>query len=377
MLSRTNLRIFLSPRLYLFFGIGLVLVWIVAVLVFGFGRGPLGKDAPDFRGIHRWINTEPLSVEELRGKVVLVDFWTYTCINCIRTLPYLKDWHDKYADSGLVIVGVHSPEFEFEKLTENVTVQAAKLGVDYPIAQDNDFETWRAYKNNYWPAKYLVDKEGVVRYNHFGEGAYLETEETIRELLLDAGADLGKIEPGTTLTGAGAEARSGRSRYLSRLTRELYGGYERNTARGGKYIAHEEYYDGPERVVDYPDAEFYQNNKVYLKGSWFSGPESIRHARKTDHLQDHIGIRFSAASANVVVNPRGDLPFQVDVTIDGLPLTPEQAGQDIDFAEGRSFFTVTEGRMYGVVSLPVFSSHALRLSSNSDDFAVFAFTFGV
>ena len=377
MLSRTNLRIFLSPRLYLFFGIGLVLVWIVAVLVFGFGRGPLGKDAPDFRGIHRWINTEPLSVEELRGKVVLVDFWTYTCINCIRTLPYLKDWHDKYADSGLVIVGVHSPEFEFEKLTENVTVQAAKLGVDYPIAQDNDFETWRAYKNNYWPAKYLVDKEGVVRYNHFGEGAYLETEETIRELLLDAGADLGEIEPGTTLTGAGAEAGSGRSRYLSRLTRELYGGYERNTARGGNYIAHEEYYDGPERVVDYPDAEFYQNNKVYLKGSWFNGPESIKHARKTDHLQDHIGIRFSAASVNVVVNPRGDLPFQVNVTIDGLPLTPEQAGQDIDFAGGRSFFTVTEGRMYGVVSLPVFSSHELRLSSNSDDFAVFAFTFGV
>ena len=377
MLSRTNLRIFLSPRLYLFFGIGLVLVWIVAVLVFGFGRGPLGKDAPDFRGIHRWINTEPLSVEELRGKVVLVDFWTYTCINCIRTLPYLKDWHDKYADSGLVIVGVHSPEFEFEKLTENVTVQAAKLGVDYPIAQDNDFETWRAYKNNYWPAKYLVDKEGVVRYNHFGEGAYLETEETIRELLLDAGADLGKTEPGTTLTGSGAEAGSGRSRYLSRLTRELYGGYERNTARGGNYIAHEEYYDGPERIVDYPDAEFYQNNKVYLKGSWFNGPESIRHARKTDHLQDHIGIRFSAASVNVVVNPRGDLPFEVNVTIDGLPLTPEQAGQDIDFAEGRSFFTVTEGRMYGVVSLPVFSSHELRLSSNSDDFAVFAFTFGV
>ena len=377
MLSRTNLRIFLSPRLYLFFGIGLVLVWIFAVLVFGFGRGPLGKDAPDFRGIHRWINTEPLSVEELRGKVVLVDFWTYTCINCIRTLPYLKDWHDKYADSGLVIVGVHSPEFEFEKLTGNVTVQAAKLGVDYPIAQDNDFETWRAYKNNYWPAKYLVDKEGVVRYNHFGEGAYLETEEKIRELLLDAGADLGKTEPGTTLTGAGAEADSGRSRYLSRLTRELYGGYERNTARGGNYIAHEEYYDGPERIVDYPDAEFYQNNKVYLKGSWFNGPESIRHARKTDHLQDYIGIRFSAASVNVVVNPRGDLPFQVDVTIDGLPLTPEQAGQDIDFAEARSFFTVTEGRMYGVVSLPVFSSHELRLSSNSDDFAVFAFTFGV
>ena len=377
MLSRTNLRIFLSPRLYLFLGMGLVLTWIVAVLVFGFGRGPLGKDAPDFQGIHRWINTEPLSLEDLRGKVVLVDFWTYTCINCIRTLPYLKDWQDKYADSGLVIVGVHSPEFEFEKLTENVTMQAAKLGVDYPIAQDNDFETWRAYKNNYWPAKYLVDKEGVVRYNHFGEGAYLETEEKIRELLLDAGADLGAIEPGTTLTGAGTDASASRSRYLSRLTRELYGGYERNTSRGGNYIAHEEYYGGPERVVDYPDSEYYQNNKVYLKGPWFNGPESIKHARKTEHLQDYIGIRFSAASVNVVVNPRGDQPFQVDVTIDGFPLTPEQAGQDIDFAEGRSFFTVTEGRMYGVVSLPVFSSHELRLSSNSDDFAVFAFTFGV
>ena len=372
MLSRPNLRVFLSPRLYIFLAIGLVLTWLVAVLVFGFARGPLGKDAPDFQGIHQWINTEPLSLEDLRGKVVLVDFWTYTCINCIRTLPYLKDWHGKYADSGLVIVGVHSPEFEFEKLTDNVTAQAAKLGLNYPIAQDNDFQTWRAYKNNYWPAKYLVDKEGVVRYNHFGEGAYLETEEKIRELLLDSGADLGGIEAGTVLTGASAS----RSRYLSRLTRELYAGYERN-AGGGNYIAHSEYYNGPERVVDYPDAEFYQNNKVYLKGLWYNGPESIRHARKTDGLQDYIGFRFSAASVNAVVNPLGDSPFQVDVTIDGLPLTPEQAGRDIQFAAGRSFFTVTEGRIYGVVSLPVFSSHELRLSSNSDDFAVFAFTFGV
>ena len=371
MFSRSNLRVFLSPRLYLFLGVGLV-VAVLAFLAFNPARGPLGKDAPDFQGIHRWINSEPLSMEDLRGQVVLLDFWTYTCINCVRTLPYLKDWHDKYAGSGLVIVGVHSPEFEFEKLTENVTLQAAKLGVDYPIAQDNDFKTWRAYKNNYWPAKYLVDKEGVVRYNHFGEGMYLETEEKIRELLLDAGANLDGIELDATIAQRGA----GRSRYQSRLTRELYGGYERNTSGGGKYIAHEEYYDGPGQVVDYPNVEYYQNHKIYLKGPWFSGSESIKHARKTEDLQDYIGIRFSAASVNAVVNPSGGQSFQVDVNIDGRPLTPQQAGQDIDFTEGRSFFTVTEGRMYQVVALPSFSNHVLRLSSNSDDFAVFAFTFG-
>ena len=155
--------------------------------------GEVGDQAPEFQRVANWINSPPLTMEALRGQVVLIDFWTYTCVNCIRTFPYLKEWYAKYADKGLKIVGVHTPEFEFEKVTENVVRSAGEYGLGWPIAQDNDFGTWRAYSNRFWPAKYLVDQHGIVRYTHFGEGAYSETEEQIRRLLEEAGADLPPI----------------------------------------------------------------------------------------------------------------------------------------------------------------------------------------
>ncbi len=142
----------------------------------------------EFAGLASWINSEPLTLEGLRGNVVLVDFWTYSCINCIRTLPYVKDWHDKYADDGLVIIGVHTPEFSFEKVRENVIEAAARFGLKYPIAQDNDFVTWRAFDNHYWPTKYLIDRDGAIRYTHIGEGAYEETEQMIQQLLAEPDA---------------------------------------------------------------------------------------------------------------------------------------------------------------------------------------------
>ena len=126
----------------------------------------------EFDGIASWINSEPLTLDGLKGNVVLVDFWTYSCINCIRTLPYVKSWHDKYADQGLVIIGMHSPEFSFEKERAGVIEAAKKFGLEYPIAQDNDFVTWRSFNNMYWPSKYLIDRNGVIRYTHIGEGAY-------------------------------------------------------------------------------------------------------------------------------------------------------------------------------------------------------------
>ena len=139
--------------------------------------------APELAGIAGWINSKPLTMESLRGKVVLVDFWTYSCINCIRTQPYLNAWYDKYEKDGLVIIGVHAPEFAFEKIENNVREASQKAGIKYPIALDNDFKTWNAYANRYWPAKYLIDKEGHIVYKHFGEGNYDETEKKIQELL--------------------------------------------------------------------------------------------------------------------------------------------------------------------------------------------------
>lgn len=152
---------------------------------------PLGGDAvagevrpaPQFQNIDKWLNSEPLAMDQLRGKVVLIDFWTYTCINCLNHLPHVKDWHAKYKDQGLVVVGVHTPEFAFEKSTANVKQAIERLQIKHAVAQDNSYGTWRAFNNHYWPAVYLIDKQGRIVYSHFGEGSYGETEKKIQALL--------------------------------------------------------------------------------------------------------------------------------------------------------------------------------------------------
>jgi thiol-disulfide isomerase/thioredoxin len=314
-------------------------------------------------------------MESLRGNVVLIDFGTYTCVNCIRTLPYLKDWYSKYAVEGLVIVGVHSPEFEFEKLTENVARSVSDFELEYPIAQDNDFGTWRAYSNRFWPAKYLADQDGTVRYAHFGEGAYDETEEHIRNLLEETGADLS----GVAVNDIPPPETDPKSRTADRalgITREIYGGYLRNASSQGVYVADPVYYDEPERVFEYHDNGFHQNQFIYLQGLWFNGLEELRHARQTKDYEDHIALKFFATSVNAVINFEGQAPFEVNVTIDGRPLRPKEAGTDLVTRDARSFFTVNQARLYEVVALPEFGGHELTLSSNSPDFAFFAFTFG-
>jgi thiol-disulfide isomerase/thioredoxin len=337
--------------------------------------GQVRDHAPEFQAIASWINSRPLTMRQLSGKVVLIDFWTYTCVNCIRTFPYLKDWYAKYADKGLVIVGVHSPEFEFEKVTENVVRSSRDFGLVYPIAQDNDFATWRAYGNKFWPAKYLVDKNGVVRYTHFGEGAYEDTEAQIRGLLAEAGADLsGVVASGETERIN--DPRAFNRNPATRLTREIYGGFRRNAAPQGIYVAHVEYYQAPEQSLFYTDPGDHLNQFVYLQGTWFNGFEELRHARETEGFEDYIALKFFATSVNVVIDPKGGEPFDVQVTIDGRPLLPEEAGADVIVSEGRSFFRVDQARMYEVVALPEFTGHELKLSANAADFSIFAFTFG-
>ena len=141
--------------------------------------------APEFTGIDKWLNSDPLTMQQLRGKVVLVDFWTYTCINCIHVLPYVKTWNQKYKDQGLAVVGVHTPEYPFERSTDNVKSAIKRFGITFPVAQDNNYATWRAYDNQYWPAFYLVDKKGHIAYTHFGEGDYEQTEAKIKALLAE------------------------------------------------------------------------------------------------------------------------------------------------------------------------------------------------
>ena len=337
--------------------------------------------APPLGGINSWINSEPFTLEEQRGNVVLVDFWTYTCINCIRTFPFLREWHEKYADQGLVILGVHAPEFEFEKKRDNVIEAVNSFGLKYPVAQDNEHVTWRNFKNQFWPAKYLIDRDGYIRYTHFGEGAYTETEEKIRELLAETGASVASIELNIE-----AEARidpRARSRDPdTRLTRELYAGYERNysTLRFGSvppYVQHKAFYDEPDRDYLYVDPGGHLNQFLYLKGLWYNGPESITHARKTEGYEDYLAINFSARTVNVVMSPEDGEPYRVRVTFDDMPLHTIEAGEDIEFDEdGNSYVLVDEARMYFVIKLPEFDSRELKLSSNSSDFSVFAYTFG-
>ncbi len=337
---------------------------------------PLGSLAPRFNGISKWINSEPLKIADLKGKVVLIDFWTYTCVNCIRTFPYLREWYEKYADKGLVIVGIHTPEFEFEKDTNNVLQAAQQYGLSYPIAQDNDYKTWNAYSNRYWPAKYLLDKNGVISYTHFGEGAYDETEQRIRDLLKDAGADLSAV-PINPDKGPVPDERAYTGGLETSLTREIYGGYGRNASFFGAYVSNREYYEGPNMEIFYQDPGDHENNFIYLNGLWINSLESLKHGRETENYDDYIAMKFFATSVNVVLNPDDAEPFKVMIKLDGNSLGEGNKGGDVVIdAGGESFILVDGPRLYHIVELPEFGGHELTISSNSPNFALFAFTFG-
>ena len=337
------------------------------------------QTVPEIRGIASWINSEPITFEEQRGKVVLVDFWTYTCVNCIRTLPYLKAWHEKYADKGLVIVGVHTPEFEFEKDRDNVIEATEGFGLEWPIAQDNDFRTWRAFNNRYWPAKYLVDKDGLIRYTHFGEGAYEETELWIRGLLEEAGVDLSDVSASTLLEPEHAVSLRGMDRETG-LTREIYAGFERNYSAllsSAPYVLHQEYYEEEDSEIFYTDPGEYRNHFLYLQGLWRNEAERLVHARETENYEDYLALKFNATSVNAVMSPVNGGKYDVRVLLNDKPISPEAAGTDVMFdADGNGYITVDSARMYHIVNLPKYESHELKLSSNSPEFSLFAYTFG-
>ena len=344
-------------------------------------RRASGPQAAKVEGIAAWVNSDPLTIEQLRGKVVLVDFWTYTCVNCIRTFPYLKQWHARYADDGLVILGIHTPEFNFEEDLNNVVKATRDNGIVWPVALDNDYVTWNNYSNRYWPAKYLVDEDGVVRYTHFGEGAYAETESKIRELLKEAGADL------SSDTLALPEDQVVDSAFLkmpdATLTRELYAGYERGVTDllygGGGYVQQLDFYKLQDTAVDLRGPDKPAPDRLYFDGLWHSGSESARHARETTNYEDYVGLVYSARSVNAVLTADSGEPYRVRVTMGGSYLTGENKGEDVMIGEnGESYLLVTEPRLYKIVENPSYvQGRDLRLSSNSADFGVSAFTFGV
>lgn len=248
--------------------------------------------APEFTGIENWINSKPQTIAALKGKVVLVDFWTYSCINCIRTQPYLKAWYKTYKDSGFEIIGVHAPEFSFEKNADNVRNAAKEAGLTYPIGLDNDFSTWAAYKNQYWPASYLIDADGNVRRTHFGEGSYAETEQAIRTLLSEAGKSL----PGETTMKEGST--SGKNE-----TPETYLG----TKRAGNYVGDTRLVSGENFFV----ADMLERvNQWTLGGTWKVSGEGITAVKDST-------LKIRVAAKNVYLVTGTNTKGVVGVTVDG------------------------------------------------------------
>jgi cytochrome c biogenesis protein CcdA/thiol-disulfide isomerase/thioredoxin len=250
--------------------------------------------APELRGIAEWINTlggRPLSLAQLRGKVVLIDFWTYSCINCLRTLPHLKAWDAAYRDDGLAILGIHSPEFAFEHVPSNVRDAVKRLGLRYPVALDNDFATWNAYANRYWPAKYLIDRRGRVRYAHFGEGEYDRTERLIRRLLA---APIGDRP---------VEATIADSTPTGRITPETYLGYQRADRYAGSLA--------PDREAQYRFPRTLAPHELAYGGRW-----RVEDERAIARRGARLRLRLSARDVFLVLGGRG----RVEVLVDGRPV---------------------------------------------------------
>src|SRR4029453_11662463 len=243
--------------------------------------------APEIRGIGEWINSKPSSLEQLRGKVVLIDFWTYSCVNCPRTLPHVRAWDRAYRKDGLVVIGVHSPEFAFERVPGNVRTAVHKLGVRYPVALDNDFATWRAYANEYWPAKYLIDRTGRVRYVHFGEGEYGETEKQIRRYLgTRVGADAERVADRTPTTVT---------------TPESYLGYARLARLAGGGVT-----TGAEATYAFPLRPLRADQLAY------SGRLRVEAERIVAGKDARLRIRFMAREVNLVLGGHGSFGVFLD-----------------------------------------------------------------
>ena len=287
-----------------------------------------GRPAAEIEGIATWLNGEPMTLAQLRGQVTLLDFWTYTCVNCVRSFPQLKLWQSQYADDGLVVIGIHTPEFEFEKDPDKVTKAARLYGVTWPIALDNDYVTWDNYLNLAWPTKFLVDAEGRVRHHRVGEGGYPETERVIRQLLVEAGADLSDDPPvtgGDPALDAAYEAAPDRE-----VTRELYAGFARGAFEqehlGQGYVGQPEYYAQAGATLELAAPDYLQPNLLYFNGHWRNEAQSAAHARLTDNYEDYVALVYSARSVNAVLTAEGEEPYKVRVTSGGEYLTEENAG---------------------------------------------------
>jgi thiol-disulfide isomerase/thioredoxin len=299
--------------------------------------------APDFQGIASWINSPALQLHSLRGHVVLVDFWTFSCVNCIRTLPHLQALYQSYRKRGFILVGVHSPEFDFEKVRSNVEAAVHRLGVTWPVALDSNMSTWNAFHNEYWPAEYLVDQQGRVAYVNFGEGAYGATDRAVAELL---GAQVARVPAATAIP--------------SDITPELYAGSARGQLAGG------ESYGPMGQPTSYPDTgPPHDNNLIQVTGTWVDEGQYLQAAGP-----GHVRLNFRAANLFVVAGSATG-PIQVTATLDGQPVSPALAGP----ALAGSHLSVSRQDLFQLLSGIAAGYHSIDLSVPAG-FQLYTFTFG-
>jgi thiol-disulfide isomerase/thioredoxin len=306
-------------------------------------RAPMHSEGhlPGFGGATGWLNTQPLTADDLRGKVVLVDFWTLTCINWLRTEPYVRAWSDAYRDDGLVVVGVHTPEFSFEHEQERVRLATADMAIDYPVALDNDYKVWSAFDNHYWPALYFIDREGVIRDHHFGEGRYEESERVIQELL-------GIERKPVAVQGKGVEAEADWDNLNSP---ETYLG----SGRSERFVA-----DDPGRV---------SLNEWTLTGDWTTGRENVVLAE----AGGSITYCFQARDAHLVLSSRGGSPIPFRVLLDGAP---PGASHGID-ADSDGNGVLNDGRLYQLVRQnEAIRRRTLQIAFLERGAEAYVFTFG-
>lgn len=324
------------------------------------GALPIEGNLPPLDGAVQWLNSPPLTAQALKGKVVLVDFWTYSCINCLRTLPYVKAWAEKYRDQGLVVIGVHAPEFAFERNVGNVTKAMKDLGITYPVAIDNDYKIWRAFNNEYWPAHYFADAQGRIRYHHFGEGDYAESERVIQQLLREAGA--AKVADG--LINANAEGVQRAPDMNEVLSPETYVGYQRSE----HFVPETSLV--PDKSTTYNPPSQLALNDWSLGGQWTVGSERATSSAPASR----IVYRFHARDLHLVLGPAADgKPVRFKVLIDGK--APGDAhGTDVA-PDGSG--SVTEQRLYQLVRQPDgVTDRTFSIEFLDPGVSAYAFTFG-
>jgi len=323
----------------MFASVALALALLLAVAEFGpcvlgseglnsSDRGP----APEFTGISAWLNSPPLTMASLKGSVVLIQFWTYSCINCLRTLPYVTKWYETYKDKGFIVIGVHTPEFAFEKSTSNVETAIKRFGITYPVAQDNQFSTWKAYRNQYWPAEYLIDKSGTIVATQFGEGNYQQMEDAIARLV------------GDSLP----EAKAGDPDLCTVSSPEMYFGTEKN---GGAIVASQSSRAGERFYTARDDVPL---NRFAFSGTWKLSADNATLSADGGEIL----LRFRAPKVNLVAGSPSSQTLSV--TVDGTPQPP---------------VTVQGSQLYSLYS-GTSGEHVLRLTIPKAGLSAFTFSFG-